>query len=450
MLKTEKRAAISLSLVYACRMFGLFMILPVFSLYADELQGSTPILIGLAIGIYGLTQSLFQLPFGFLSDRFGRKKIIIIGLLIFCLGSIVAAQAETIHQIIAGRALQGLGAIAAAIMALAADLSREEVRMRIMAFIGMSIGLSFMLSMIIGPIVAAKFGLSLLFWITAGLALLAIAIVVFITPNPHRQAFHRDASVSVKDIGSVFKNVELLKLDFGTFSLHMVLSATFVVFPLMLKNNFLIDAGLHWQTYLMVFALSIVLFLPMIIVAEKFSKTKQVFLFAIGLLIIAELGLAQSNNYAQAFVMLVVFFAAFNFLEAMLPSSIARIAPVAMKGSAMGVFSSAQFFGAFCGGVLGGVLLGFGDYTITFYGLSVLMVLWLLIAFSMKPIKPVRSKIISLQGMQQDSIDKFLASASELEGVDEISVYADDAVAYLKVDKRYDEESMSRLLEQHN
>ena len=212
MLETEKRAAFSLALVYALRMLGLFMILPVFSLHADDYSGATPLLTGLAIGIYGLTQGLLQLPFGYLSDRFGRKTVIVIGLLIFCAGSMVAAEAESITEVIAGRALQGLGAIAAAVMALAADLTREEVRVRIMAIIGISIGASFMISMVIGPVIAAEFGLRLLFWMTAALALLGILVIFFITPQPPQQKFHRDAQLSVKDIGSILAHHELLKL----------------------------------------------------------------------------------------------------------------------------------------------------------------------------------------------------------------------------------------------
>ena len=241
MLQTEKRAAVSLALVYALRMLGLFMILPVFSLHAQDYTGATPVLIGFAIGIYGLTQGLFQLPFGFLSDRFGRKPIIVAGLVIFCIGSMLAAEAESIQQIIAGRALQGLGAIAAAVMALAADLTREEVRLRIMAIIGMSIGASFMLSMIVGPTIAAVYGLRLLFWFTAVLGVLGILVIVFVTPKPPKQSFHRDAQVSPRDIGKVVANTELLKLGFGVFALHLVLAATFVVFPLVLQQDLQID-----------------------------------------------------------------------------------------------------------------------------------------------------------------------------------------------------------------
>lgn len=384
MLNSEKRAAVSLALVYALRMLGLFMILPVFSLHADEYNGATPVLIGLAIGIYGLTQGLFQLPFGFLSDRFGRKIIIVGGLLIFCAGSIVAAEAESIHQVIAGRALQGLGAIAAAVMALAADLTREEVRLRIMAFIGMSIGASFMVSMVIGPVIAAEYGLRFLFWLTAGLAIIGIFVILFVTPQPQSQDFHQDTSVSARDIVTVIADIELLKLGFGIFVLHLVLSATFVVFPLVLKHELLIDEARHWQTYLPVFALSVVFLLPMIIAAEKFRQPRAVFLFAVALLVLAELGLAQSDAYTTTFVMLVLFFGAFNFLEAMLPATVSRIAPADKKGTALGLFSSAQFFGAFCGGLVGGLLLASGDYANIFLVLAAILGGWFLVALTMK------------------------------------------------------------------
>ena len=446
MLQTEKRAAFSLALVYALRMLGLFMILPVFSLHADDYAGATPMLTGLAIGIYGLTQGLFQLPFGFLSDRFGRKKVIVVGLLIFCIGSIVAAEAETINQVIAGRALQGLGAIAAAVMALAADLTREEVRIRIMAIIGMSIGASFMISMVLGPVIAAEFGLRILFWMTAGLALLGILVIVFVTPQPPRQSFHRDAQLSLQDVGRIVSDPELLKLGFGVCMLHLVLAATFVVFPLVLLQKLAVAEALHWQTYLPVFVLSIVLLLPQVIIAEKFRKGQAVFLFAIAMLVVAEFGLAWSETYAAAFVMLVLFFGAFNFLEAMLPASVARIAPADMKGTAMGLFSSAQFLGAFAGGVLGGLLLSQGDYSATFGWLGGILCLWFVVALSMKTPKYLKSRIVSLRNLGANDVEHFVERASALAGVREVSVYEADRVAYLKVDKTFDDKQLQALL----
>jgi MFS family permease len=428
MLKTEKRATVSLALVYALRMLGLFMILPVFSLHAHDYAGATPLLIGLAIGIYGLTQGLFQLPFGFLSDRFGRKTVIVGGLLIFCVGSGLAAEAESIEQVIAGRALQGLGAIAAAVMALAADLTREEVRLRIMAAIGMSIGASFMLSMILGPIIAAGYGLRMLFWITAGLAILGILVIVFVTPNPTRQGFHRDAQVSLRDIGRVAADIELLKLGFGVFV------------------NLQVDEALHWRTYLPVFLLSILLLVPMIIVAEKFRKSQQVFAVAVVMLALAELGLAWSDSYIAVFSMLVLFFGAFNFLEAVMPTTVSRIAPADMKGTAMGLFSSAQFIGAFAGGVLGGILLGAGDYAATFLSLGGILGFWFLIALTMKAPRNLASKIVSLRDLDAQGLERFVERASNIEGVHEVSVYESDRVAYLKVEKDFDDSELQALV----
>jgi len=446
MLQTEKRAAFSLALVYSLRMLGLFMVLPVFSLHANDYTGATPLLTGLAIGIYGLTQGLFQLPFGFLSDRFGRKTVIVCGLLIFCLGSIVAAEAESITQVILGRALQGLGAIAAAVMALAADLTREEVRIRIMAIIGMSIGASFMISMVIGPVIAAGYGLRILFWMTAGLALLGVLVILFITPRPPKQGFHRDAQLSVKDIGSVISDPELLKLGFGVGMLHLVLAATFVVFPLVLLEKLAVAEAQHWQTYLPVFVLSIALLLPLVIVAEKFRKARGVFLFAIAMLVVAEFGLAWSASYPASFIMLVLFFGAFNFLEAMLPASVTRVAPAGMKGTAMGLFSSAQFLGAFCGGLLGGLLLSGGDYASVFAWLGGLLCLWFLLALTMKAPKYLKSKIISLEDLSPQEVERFVERATATEGVREVSVYEVDRVAYLKVDKTFDEKDLQALL----
>jgi len=446
MLETEKRAAFSLALVYALRMLGLFMILPVFSLHADDYSGATPVLIGLAIGVYGLTQGLFQLPFGFLSDRFGRKVVIVTGLLIFCAGSIVAAEAESITEVIAGRALQGLGAIAAAVMALAADLTREEVRIRIMAIIGMSIGASFMISMVIGPVIAAEFGLRLLFWMTAGLAILGILVIIFVTPNPPKQEFHRDAQLSIQDVGRIIGDLELLKLGFGVFILHLVLAATFVVFPLVLQQNLMVEETLHWRTYLPVFALSVVLLVPMVIVAEKFKKAQLVFLLAVMMLVLAEIGLARSDSYLAAFVMLVLFFGAFNFLEAVLPATVARIAPADMKGTAMGLFSSAQFFGAFVGGLLGGILLATGNYATVFAWLAAILVIWLLVALTMKTPKYLASRIVSLKNLDQDELAHFVERASSIAGVHEVSVYELDRVAYLKVDKDLDDTELQTLI----
>ena len=446
MLITEKKAAASLALVHSLRLLGLFMILPVFSLHAHNYGGATPLLTGLAIGIYGLTQGLFQLPFGFLSDRLGRKTIIVFGLLIFAVGSAFAAEADTIYQVIIGRAMQGAGAIAAAVMALAADLTREEVRLRIMAAIGMAIGASFMLSMVVGPIIASEYGLRVLFWITAGLAVLGILVVVFVTPKAPRREFHRDAQASMRDLGRVAANPELLKLGAGIFMLHMVLSSTFVVFPLLLRDYLHVGEAEHWRTYLPVFLLSILLLLPMIIVAEKYRKSRIVFAVAVIMLAAAEIGLAISHSYIAVFAMLVLFFGAINFLEAIMPANVSRIAPVDMKGTALGLYSSAQFFGAFTGGVLGGILLGGGEPSRAFATLAVLLLCWFALALTMKEPAHLASRIVSLRDLDADALDRFVASAGEIQGVREISIYEDDRVAYLKVEKDFDDHALQALV----
>jgi MFS family permease len=447
LLKTEKRAMLSLSLIYAFRMLGLFMILPVFSLYASQYAGATPLLVGLAIGIYGLTQALFQIPFGFLSDRFGRKKMIVSGLLLFVAGSVVAALANSIEGVIIGRGLQGMGAIAAVVMALAADLTREHIRIRIMAVIGMSIGVAFMLSMIIGPVLAASLGISGIFWITALLALASILMVLFLTPSPVEQSFHRDAQLSLGDISRVLANRELLRLDLGVFILHMTLAATFVIFPLVMRDQLQLAVGEHWKTYLPVFVLSIILMVPLIITAERKRRLKSMFLVGIGMVILAESGLYLFDQYWWMFVALVVFFGGFNFLEATLPSLVAKSAPPDMKGTAMGVFSASQFFGAFCGGLLGGSALAESNYQAAFLQVAWLPVIWFVVAMFMARPKSLVSRIVSLRDMDDSSLSAFSQDVRALPGVKEVAIYIEDRVAYLKVDKRdFDDQLLDRLI----
>ena len=333
----EKRAGISLALIYAFRMLGLFMILPVFALYAEDLPEATPLLTGLALGIYGLTQAMLQIPFGMLSDKIGRKPVIAAGLVIFALGSLIAASSDSIYGIIAGRAIQGAGAIASALMALAADLSREEHRMRMMALIGISIGLAFATSMVLGPVINEWIGMSGIFAGTAVLAVMGIGILYLFVPDPRDSHFHRDAELQPSSLGSVLKTTDLLRLDVGIFSLHFVLMSVFLVIPLELRDGAVLAASQHWMLYLPVFIISLVLMVPFIILAEKKDKMKPVFVGAIAALIVAVLGLLSGRDLTTIAIFMTLFFVAFNLLEASLPSLIAKTAHADQKGTAMGI-----------------------------------------------------------------------------------------------------------------
>jgi MFS family permease len=444
MSRAELRAALSLSGVYAFRMLGLFMILPVFALYAGDLEGVTPTLTGLAIGIYGLTQALLQIPAGLLSDRIGRKPVIIGGLLIFALGSVVAALADSMLVVILGRALQGAGAIAAAIMALAADLTREQHRIKAMAVIGMSIGLSFALALVLGPILNDWVGVPGIFAITALLALGGILVVGFVVPRPVVSRPHRVAEAIPAQFGRVLRQTQLLRLDFGILMLHAILTASFVVLPLILRDQAGVAASAHWKIYLPVLVCSVLAMLPLIIMAERKGRVRPVFLSAIALLIAAELGLffLPVTLYSVVFMMF-VFFTAFNLLEAMLPSLISRIAPADCRGTAMGFYSSSQFFGAFLGGALGGVLHQYAGTHAVFLCSAIGAALWLLLALSMSRPEKLSSYIYKIDGGEPEAAEQLAQRLLALAGVAEAVVVAEEGVAYLKVDKQvFDETSL--------
>ncbi len=390
MNRQESRTAFSLAGIFSLRMLGLFLILPVFALYAEHLDGVTPTLVGLAIGAYGLTQALLQIPFGMLSDRIGRKPVILGGLLLFAIGSVVAATSDSIWGVIFGRALQGSGAIAAAVMALAADLSREEHRTKVMAVIGMSIGAAFALALVLGPVLNGLIGVPGIFWLTALLALGGMGIVVFLVPNPGVIQVHDDTEAVPSQFGQVLTNLNLLRLDLGIFVLHLIITSMFLAMPLVLRDMIGIKSGSHWMVYLPVLLLSIMFMVPFIVVAERRNKMKQVFLGAVLTLVIAQAGLFFWHQTLSGIIIsLLLFFTAFNLLEATLPSIISKVAPSASKGTAMGVYSTSQFTGAFVGGVTGGWIHGqFGITGVFMFG-AIAALVWLAIAFGMQnPVKP--------------------------------------------------------------
>ena len=447
MSKKEKQASIGLAGIFSMRMLGLFMILPVMSLYAENLVGVTPILLGLAISVYGLTQALLQIPFGLMSDRFGRKKIITIGLLLFVSGSIVAAMSSTIYGVIIGRALQGSGAVAAAVMALAADLTLEQNRTKIMATIGISIGISFAVAMVLGPLLASFAGLSGIFWFTAVLALAGIVILHKVVPQASKLTTHKDAEPIPALMAKVLKDGQLLRLDFGIFCLHLVMTAMFVVLPLLLQGKLGLPAEDHWMVYLLVLGLSVIAMIPFVIAAEKKRKMKVVFVGAVATLSLASFGLYFFGGQLWGMVVaLFVFFTAFNLLEATLPSLISKIAFAGGKGTAMGVYSSSQFFGAFCGGLIGGFVWDSYGLSSVFLVCGAVLFVWFLVAFSMKSPRHMTSLLKHLELERAEQAEQITAKLLAIKGVLDVGISVDDSTAYLKVDNELlDEEALDAI-----
>lgn len=385
---TELRATVCLAAIFSARLLGLFMIYPVFARYAQQLRGANPAAIGLALGAYGITQGLLQIPLGLLSDRIGRKTVISIGLLVFGAGSIVAARATSIEGVLLGRILQGAGAVGSSILALVADLTREEVRTRAMAAVGLTIGLSFAVAILIGPPLAAIWGLSGIFWLTALLAVAGVGVTLGLTPSPAGPRLRREAAPMLASFGRVLRDGELLRLDFAIFSLHAVLTASFLAIPRVLSDTFHLAVGDQWKLYLPALVASVVLMVPAIIVAETRGRMRTVFAGAIAMLGLSLLILAlASGAAAAAAVALATFLTGFNIMEAVLPSLVTKLAPVEARGAATGVYSSSQFFGIFVGGAAGGWISASAGASGVFVAAAALMLVLLAVALTMKQLR---------------------------------------------------------------
>lgn len=448
MTPLERRASMGLASIYGLRMLGLFIILPVFALYAEHLPGGeSHLLMGVALGAYGLTQAILQIPAGWLSDRYGRKPVIYVSLVLFALGSFIAAFADNIYWVIIGRVVQGAGALNAAVMALTADLTREEVRTKAMATIGMTIGVTFSLSLVLSPLLHGVIGVPGLFALTGVLALLAIAVVKFAIPDPAITRFHSDTEAGHGHFREVLRNPDLLRLDFGIFALHAILMSVFMQVPFILQSNGLVVAD-HWQIYLPVMLIAFALMVPPIVIAEKKAKMKQVFIAAVALALAAQaLLMAAQHSLWGVAIALLLFFTAFNVLEATLPSMISKIAPLAAKGTAMGVYSSVQFFGAFFGAVAGGALMQFVGGNAVFWFSIALLALWLVAASGMRPPAAVRTRLYHLSELDDAAAVELRRSLLLLSGVREAMVVASEGMACLKVDMQgFDEAAVEQLI----
>ncbi len=439
LLPSEKRAAWSLSLIYIVRMLGLFIVLPVFSLFGDHYTHNTPLLIGVAIGIYGLLQASLQIPFGMLSDRIGRKRVITIGLVLLALGSVLAATSETIYGVIAGRALQGAGAIAAALMALAADLTRDEQRTKVMASLGASIGFAFILALILGPLLIGWFSIDGLFWLTAASAVLGIVLLHTIVPNPVQCQYSSDTGANMATMKKLLGNRQLLRLDASIFMLHLLITAVFFAVPLGLR-----DAGVatekQWLVYLPAVILSIGVMIPLIIWGEKKAMRTVLLLSIAGMALTQVLFagpaiLGVQITVALLFVGITCFFSFLNTLEALLPSLVSRLAPAAAKGSAMGIYSSSQFLGAFVGGAGAGWLYGSVGATGLYLVMAGLCLLWGLLLLGFKPPRKMATHRRALSKEERKRGSEFVAELEAQPGVEEVVIRLDEGVAYLKVDK---------------
>ena len=385
----ERIFALKISLIMSVRMLGLFMLFPVMSIYAAEYDNSTPFLIGMAIGVYGLTQALLQIPFGYLSDRFGRKPILIIGLLIFFLGSVLAANTSSLNLVVLGRALQGGGAISAVLMAFLADSVNEENRAKANAFVGFQIGVAFMLSLLIGPIISSKVGLQGLFWTIALLSLIAM-LIVFSLEHSKPITYYKLSLNAFKET----LTKELVTLDLSIFSLHLILAAGFIVMPILIVENQIVSMVDNWHLYLPAIFLSFLGMLPLIVVAEKFKKTKYILLLCILLLIISQFIFFNASLSFQLFLItLTIFFIAFNSIEALLPSLLSRTASSSKRGLAMGIFSTSQFLGTFFGGAIGGLIYDIYDLNSVFlFTIFVALIWWFLILLMPLKTKTLKEK----------------------------------------------------------
>jgi predicted MFS family arabinose efflux permease len=428
----ERRATFSIASLYAFRMLGLFMVLPVLAFSVVGYPDYSPLLLGLTLGAYGLVQAILQIPLGLLSDRVGRRPVIIGGLLMFIFGSIVCAVVETMEGLILGRALQGAGAIASTLMAMVTDLTSEENRTKAMAMIGGSIGFSFILAMVLGPLITLKYGLSGIFWMTAILGALGVLIVLVLVPRRVEVQHNRETSTDLKQIVRLIKQTTLLRLNYGIFALHLALMAAFVAIPTILSDELGIEAQNLWWVYLLLLGGGFFIMLPGMIIAEKHNGQKWSFLVSVGAMMMATLALSLYRGPIMTPVLLLIFFTAFNLLEASLPSWMSKSCPVGNRGTAMGIYSTSQFLGAFFGGLLGGWSLQMFGVNGLFMVISFILALWWLVCLGLKSPRPLKTLVLTVGELEHTDFTKIV---SNIAGVEDILLLEGERLAYVQVDR---------------
>ncbi|UIP25076.1 MFS transporter [Acinetobacter towneri] len=439
----ERRSTFALSSIFALRMLGLFMIIPVFSVAGQSYQYSTPALIGLAVGVYGLTQAILQIPFSLIADRYSRKPLVVFGLLLFALGGAIAAMSDTIYGVIIGRAIAGGGAVSAVVMALLADVTREENRMKAMAVMGMSIGMSFVVAFSLGPWLTGLVGISGLFWVTTVMGLAAILMLLLVPKvTRHHRNFQQGYITQLKQ---VLKMGDLNRLHVSVFTLHLLLTAMFIYVPSQLIQFADIPLQHHGWVYLPLLLVSLFVAFPSIVLAEKYRKMRGIFLTAIAGIILGLLVLIF--GFESKYILLLglgLFFIAFNVMEALLPSWLSKAAPIQSKATAMGVNASSQFLGAFFGGMIGGQLLMLNHTAMGWSILTAIAIIWLLVSFGLAQPRYLSSLVLRLP--ENRETDEWTSQLLAIRGIEEVVVMSDQQVAYVKVDKQHIDDAARQQL----
>ena len=433
--------------LFSFRMLGLFMLIPVFTVYANQLTSATPQLMGIALGSYGLSQGLLQIPFGMLSDRFGRKPMITLGLILFACGSLFGAFTTSIYGMIFARTVQGMGAIGSVLIALLADLTPDEQRTKAMAVIGVTIGLSFSLAMVLSPAVTHYFGLAGIFYLTTLLAILGILLLHTVIPTPKKEPFHLDSEANPALFKHVLNNRHLQRLNMGIFCQHFILTATFFAIPMILQQQMSVGhLSQQWHFYLPLMVCSFFVMLPFLALAEKKQRVKTVFLASVIMTCLCQITLAFTYQYWPAICSLMfIYFVAFNFLEASLPSLVSRQASTESKGTAMGIYSSSQFLGIFAGGTIAGIVYHLSGNQGIFIVNSLLSLLWGGVSFYIKPTVYQVTLVLNYDNTVHDAAN-LTTKLKLLAGVYDVVVAHEEKTIYLRINKAQYHEGSADLL----